>query len=135
MAGGSVHAMTWLRGLGLLAVLGVVAIMALMSWRILSDTGGGDVQIVRGEPGSIAPPVDEPVDPSAGAASAADAAACETDRSTVETAAQAYEIQHGTRPLDVQALVDAGYLPPEVALRVTIAPDGTVVPTGTCAGG
>ena len=135
--------MTWLRGLGLLAVLAVVAIMGLMSWRILSDTGGRDVQTVRGPVAPTTAPVDATADaradaPSADAPSANDAAsaaACETDRMTVETAAQAYEVQHGTRPSDVQALVDTGYLGPEVALRVTLAPDGTVVPTGTCAGG
>ena len=135
--GPSGNSMLWLRGLGLLSMLAVVAIMALLSWRILSDTGGDDVQVVRGDTASSVPAGDTEGGAQAGAGStdAAAAATCEVDRSTVETAAAAYEIEHGARPADVQALVDAGYLKPGLELQVAIAPDGTVVSTGTCAGG
>ncbi len=130
--------MGWLRGMGLLSVLAVIAIMALLSWRILSDTGGGDVQVVRGEPGSVAPATSAPAGDEqlgGGSTDAAAAATCETNRQTVDVAAQAYEIEHGGRPADLQALVDAGYLKPDLELEVEIAADGTVVSTGTCAGG
>ena len=135
--GPSGNAMMWLRGLGLLSVLAVVAIMALLSWRILSDTGGDDVQVVRGDPASTVPAGDAAGDAQLGTGStdAADAAACEVDRRTVETAALAYEMETGARPPDVQALVDIGFLKPGLDLQVAIAPDGTVVSTGTCAGG
>ena len=58
--GPSGNGLGWLRGLGLLSVLAVIAIMALFSWRILSDTGGGDVQIVRGDPGVERPGDERP---------------------------------------------------------------------------
>ncbi len=139
--GPSGNAMMWLRGLGLLSVLAVVAIMALLSWRILSDTGGDDVQVVRGDTASTVPG-DTTADTTADGAQlgdagtdSADAAACEVDRSTVETAAMAYEMTYGARPPDVQAIVDAGYLKPGLDLQVEIAPDGSVVLTGTCAEG
>jgi len=135
--GPSGNAMLWLRGLGLLSVLAVVAIMALLSWRILSDTGGDDVQVVRGDTASTVPGDDTPdgAQPGDAGTDSADAAACEVDRRTVETAALAYEMEEGARPPDVQALVDIGYLKPGLDLQVEIAPDGTVVSTGTCAGG
>ena len=44
------NAMTWMRGLGLLSILAVIAIMALLSWRILSDTGGDDVDVAMVAP-------------------------------------------------------------------------------------
>ena len=135
--GPSGNAMMWLRGLGLLSVLAVVAIMALLSWRILSDTGGDDVQIVRGDSASTVPGGDTPAGAQPGDAGtdSADAAACEVDRRTVETAAMAYEIETGAWPPDVQALVDAGYLVPGLDIRAEIEPDGSVVLTGTCAEG
>ena len=136
--GPSGNGLGWLRGLGLLSVLAVIAIMALFSWRILSDTGGGDVQIVRGDPGSSAPATSAPTGDAqlgGGSTDSAAEATCEIDRQTVEVAAQAYEIEHGARPADLQALVDAGYLVPNLELEVEIAADGTVVSTGTCAGG
>ena len=139
--------MVWLRGLGLLSVLAVVAIMALLSWKILSDTGGDDVEVVTSAPPTDAPLTDAPPtndapanDPAGGVqlggrTDAAAAQACETARRTVEVAATAYEIERGARPADVQAIVDAGYLKPGVDLEVAIAPDGSVVLTGTCAEG
>ncbi len=141
--GPSGNAMGWLRGLGLLSILLAVGIMALLSWRILSDTGGDDVQIVRGGAPSSVVPGDVPAgdvpaggaEPGAANAERAAAAACETDRRTVETAAMVYELEMGSKPPDVQALVDADYVKPGRDLQVEILPDGTVVSTGTCAAG
>ena len=136
------NAMGWLRGLGLLSILLTIGIMALLSWRVLSDTGGDDdVAIVRGTTPSTVPGAPA-TDPGAGAqlgeggsTDQASAAACEVDRATVETAAMAYEVGAGAPPADLQTLVDAGYLKPGLDLQVEITADGTVVSTGTCAGG
>lgn len=131
------NGMGWLRGLGLLSVLLTIGIMALLSWRILSDTGGGDVAVVRGNP-----PSDVSVAPDAGvqlgeggSTDQASAAACEVDRVTVRTAALAYEMTTGAPPADLEDLVESGFLKPDLPLQVEIAPDGTVVSTGTCAEG
>lgn len=139
--GPSGNAMTWMRGLGLLSILAVIAIMALLSWRILSDTGGDDVDVVR-DPGPAAvAPTDGGADPTPqaepglGSADAALAARCETDLTTVETAKEAYAISEGTPPADVQALIDAGYLTADADIGAAIAADGSVVAAGECAGG
>ena len=136
--GPSGNALGWLRGLGLLSVLVVIGVMALLTSKVLSDTGGDEVQIVRGDVTSSVPLTAAGVDGAPlgdGSRDVGEVAACETDRRTVALAAEAYEIEHGVPPADVQALVDAEYLKPGLDLQVVIAADGTVVSTGTCAGG
>lgn len=140
--GPSGNAMGWMRGLGLLSVLLTVGIMALLSWRILSDTGGGDVDVVRDPGPAAAATVPEVVDPTGGAqlgeggsTDQAAAAACEMNRRTVETAAEAYAITNGSAPANLEELVASGLLVPDAELQVEITPTGDVVSTGTCADG
>lgn len=137
--GPSGNAMGWMRGLGLLSVLVTIAIMALLSWRILSDTDGDDVDVVR-DPGPASTAA--PVDPAGGAqlgeggsTDRAAAAACEVNRRTVETAAEAYAITNGSPPANLEQLIDSGLLVPDTELQVEITPTGEVVSTGACAGG
>lgn len=139
------NAMGWLRGLGLLSVLLTIGIMAFLSWRVLSDTGGDDVDVVR-DPGPAASA--SPADPLAGDTSTGEAqlgdggstdraaaATCETNRLTVETASEAYAIMNGAAPANLQQLIDSGLLVPDGELQVEITATGEVVSTGTCAGG
>lgn len=136
--------------LGLLGLLITVAIMAILSGRVMGDLGGGDRSVddalhlssTTTTPG--APPVTS-ADPGAagpgsagtGPVAAGEAQACATNIRTVETAAQAYEAMNGSYPPDVATLIGAGLLvPPERPLNVelhVVAGTPEVVGTGPCA--
>ena len=63
----------------------------------------------------------------AGAPGEASAVACTTDRQTLDTAVQAYEVLNGALPTSQQELLDAGMIR-ELSVRYEISPDGVVVP-------
>lgn len=124
-------------GLGLLGLLITVAIIGVLAARSMSDVSdspAGDVIRNRGGASSTAAPEGGAVTPGAG--DSPQAASCATERSTIETAAQAFELTVGSPPPDLQAVVDSGLLvPTDVPFRHEIGPDGAVVGTGACAGG
>lgn len=145
---------------GILGVLLTLAIMAFLAVKVLdgvssqSGSGGdnaaesddrdqpGDADlVVPGVPGvpavPIAPGVPDgaEIDPS-GSTDAARAAECEAERATIETAAEAYELLHGTPPSNVGDIVAEGYLRPEDSgFSHELSPEGAVVPTGDCVPG
>lgn len=140
---------------GILGVLLTIGIMAFLAVKVLDgmsgqggsgedntagnvDEGGADL-VVPGVPGAPAVPVAPGVPGAAemdpgGSTDAARAAECELERATIETAAQAFELLHGSPPSSVDAIVAEGYLRPEDGgFSHELSPDGTVVPKGDCA--
>ncbi len=95
-------------------------------------SGGGAGPVVPVAPGS---PDGAQLDPDAPLDSTK-AAACETERLTIETAAEAYSILEGTRATSVDEIIAQGMLtPPEGGFSHELSPDGAVVGTGECATG
>lgn len=143
-------------GRGLLAVFGILgllvtlAIMAMLAVKVLDGVGGTGSDAATGL-GSATTAVTTPGSTGAGGATTtgpsgqnattpvqhASAAACDADKDTVQTAAEAYLVTNGTYPRDIAALVAGGFVssdgPLNMELHVT---GGTVVVTGTgpCAG-
>ncbi len=148
MSGRRAPSMAIMGGLGLLGLLLTVAIMAVLVNRVLSDTSDpsdGDPRQGLAVPTTVAPGAASStgVAPEAGGGVALpgatddlNAAACQVNRSTLEVAAQAHELQTGAPPADQQALVDAGaLLEPIPGFELTGGPDGVqVTGVGECAG-
>lgn len=142
-----------LAAFGILGVLLTVAIMAILAVRVLDGMSGTDSGEADGSAGdatddrkaepapAIAPgvpvapgvPGGAEIDPS-GPTDAARTAACDAERVTIETAADAFEILYGNPPSSIDELVDSGYLrPDDDGFSHELSPEGTVVPTGECA--
>ena len=133
-------------GLGLLGLLITIAIMAILSNRVLSGTtDAGDV--LNGTvPPELTTATSAPPDPGApttsaatgpkGLTDAATAAACQVDHDTLDTAIQAYELMTGAPPTDQDALVAAGVLAEPVAgFTVTLGISGVeITGVGDCEG-
>lgn len=135
---------------GLLGVLVTIGIMAFLAVQVLDgmggssdDAGSDDVVVLPGGAVIGADPTGgaagEPAQPGAGSATdAARASACATDKATIATAAEAYQVMNGAYPPDVATLVAEGLVqsdhPLEFELQVH---DGVlaVVGTGACADG
>jgi len=137
------RARAWLSGLGFLSVLVAVGILAVLGARVLSDT-----EEVRTSPVDAARQIDADADAGADGSppssedgvvlpgrTAADLVQCETTRSTIELAAQAHRLTHGSPPDDLQALVDAGFLEEPVETHTLSVVDGETVITGVGACG
>lgn len=138
------RARAWLSGLGFLSILAAIAILAVLGARVLDDTDE-----VRSSPIDAARELDEAAGatppPQGGGGdgggavvpgrSAADVARCETNRQTVELAANAFEVTTGAPPADVAALVVAGFLaePPDTHAIEIVDGSAVVEGVGTCA--
>lgn len=138
----AMRARAWLSGLGFLSVLAAIAILAVLGARVLDDTDEVrtspvdaarqlDDEAGTGEP-SPSSDGDGVVLPGTGAGGVAQ---CEANRSTIETAAQAHLLTHGVPPVDLRALVDAGFLGEAVDTHTLSVADGEVVVTGVGACG
>jgi hypothetical protein len=139
-----------LGGLGLLGLLITIAILALLTNRVLSGTSDADVPIdpartipstivIDDAPGTETPPGADQGDSGGGGLPAggnANPAACQTTRATLEVAAQAYELMNGAPPVDQQALVDSGVLvEPSPDFELTSGPGGVqITGVGACEG-
>ncbi len=88
------------------------------------DTASAD-----GKVGSIG----DAIEVAAGAPAKAEAAACDIDRQTLESATEIYLALNGTLPQSQSALVDAK-LVKELSPRFEITPEGVIVPApgGPC---
>lgn len=131
-------------GFGLLGLLITIAIMAVLANRVLSGTEGAAKVVTGSLPAEITPSTVPGATTVPGAeggglpaiSDSADAAACGANRSTLELAAQAYELTTGTPPVDQQALVSAGLLDePLSSFSLAGGPDGVqITGEGDCAG-
>ncbi len=110
-------------GFGLLGLLITIAILAMLANRVLSGTddaadvltGSVPPELTTSSTAAADCPAAPPTSASTGGGlpaigDAADAATCQVNRATLETAAQVYEITTGAPPADQQAMVDAGIL-------------------------
>lgn len=125
---------TLIRVGGLLMVLVTIAIMAVLGAKVISGLSSDDGTATTVGQALVTTSV-----PGAGAApSPRDAAACEIERRTIETAAQAYVAITGSAPADLQALLDERLLVPDDELanfEIIIEGDQAVVRgVGPCAG-
>ena len=122
--------------LGLLLTLAILAVLAVRSMDGLS--GAGTATGARADGAPVVP--DRPAGGAdlspRGAPDAAAGAACQVDRSTVQTAIQAYELTRGSPPPDVAALVSAGLLGAPVDTFVIKVGGGTALleGAGACVG-
>lgn len=130
----------------MLGLLITIAIMAILSNRVLSGTSdAGDVlngkvppeltTATSASPDPAAPTATAAGGPS-GLTDAAKVAACQADRDTLETAIQAFEVMTGAPPTDQDALVAAGVLAEPVPnFTVTLGTSGEQVSgEGICVG-
>lgn len=139
---------------GILGVLLTIGIMAILAVKVLdgmsgsttedpspsanpADEGGADL-VVPGAPGvPLAPGVPDgaQIDPG-GSTDAARAAECEVEATTIGTAAQAFELVHGSPAASVDEIVAQGYLEPvDGGFSHELGPNGEVLATGDCASG
>lgn len=130
---------------GLLSILVTVAIMAVLSVKMLSGMDntaavaglGTLATTVPGGPAAAtsAPPAASP-GPAALDASGAAAAVCGADRGTLETAVEAYKVLHGSVPPDMSALTADGLLSDPVTSFDYRVVDGEAVleGRGNCVG-
>lgn len=151
--------------LGLLVTIAIMALLAnrVLSGTsdandVVTDAGGGlevtlppELTTPSAAPADPANPAD-PADPAVPTTVApapvggvggrpavgdtADAALCQTNRATLETAIQAFELITGAPPVDQQALVDGDILrEPIQGYELSSGPNGgQVTGTGACAG-
>ena len=132
-------------GLGLLGLLVAIAIMAVLSNRVLSGTSDANDVLQGTLPPELTTSPAGPVDPGApttaagglsGITDPATAAACQADRATLQTAIQAFELTTGAPPADQGELAAAGILA-EPLSTFTVAPGPSGVEltgVGDCAG-
>lgn len=123
-------------GIGLLSILIAVAIMAVLWSRAADDVTSSPVPTELAPPQSaIAPEAGGAATPAqGGSVGAAGAASCGTERTTIETAMQVFEVTTGTRPTSVEDLVTAGLVVPDGELSFQIDPAGVLTGTGACTG-
>ena len=140
--------MAMVGGFGLLGLLITIAILALLANRVLSGTDDAADVLTGSLPPELTTSSIAPTDPAAPPTSAstggglpaigdaADAATCQVNRATLETAAQVYEITTGAPPADQQAMVDAGILEEPVPTHtVALGPAGVeITGVGDCVG-
>ncbi len=122
--------------LGLLLTIGIMVVLAVKVLDGMSDPGSASATKAKGA-------VVVPTAPTGGAeispGAAPDAAAvalCQTNRASLETVVQAYELSEGSPPADITALITAGLLADPVGDFVIQVDGGsaTVVGIGNCAG-
>jgi len=84
-------------------------------------------------PGDAVGSIGDAVEVAAGAPAQANAAACDVDRQTIETAVELFYATTGADPTSEQDLVDAGILQ-DVMVGWDLAADGSIVPApgGAC---
>lgn len=94
-----------------------------------SAAGAGDANaaVDTASPDGKVGSIGDAIEVAAGAPAKADAAACDVDRQTLESAAEIYLTLNGTPPPSQQALVDAALLR-ELSPRFEITPEGVIVP-------
>jgi|GEM_PF-3483376 len=84
-------------------------------------------------PGDAVGSIGDAVEVAAGAPAQVNAAACDVDRQTIETADELFYVTTGADPTSEQNLVDAGILQ-DVTVGRDLAADGSIVPApgGAC---
>lgn len=87
---------------------------------LVRDGDAWKVDLFADDPDSVPEPADD-----------AESAACESEKSTLEVAVNAYFAQNGEYPPDTEALV-GGFLK-KLPTRAKVEPGGKVVPIGECA--
>ena len=122
--------------LGLLLTIGIMGLLAVKVLDGMSDPGSApDTKAKGAVVVPTAPAGGAEISPG-GAPDAAVAALCQTNRSSLETAVQAYELSEGSPPANITALITAGLLADPVGDFVIQVDGGsaTVVGIGNCAG-
>ncbi|MBS1838419.1 MAG: hypothetical protein JST64_12075 [Actinobacteria bacterium] len=128
---------------GLLGILVTIAIMALLSVKVLDAMGSSGSKVgpaASAGPTGRAPSSTTPgtveLNP-AGQVDRARAARCVADRQTVTTAAESYRAMNGSYPPDVATLQAAGLVLSDHPLDLVLHVEGdtlSVVGTGPCTG-
>lgn len=122
--------------LGLLLTIGIMAVLVVKVLDGMSDSGSASATKAKGTVLVPAPPSGGADISPGGVPDAAAVALCQSNRSSLETAVQAYELSEGSPPPSITALITAGLLADPVGDFV-IQVDGdaaTVVGIGKCAG-